>query len=117
MQAFVQAVDTLAVHLERDLELQVGYFIRDHQLEDATAMFLYCAQVDTWDKEAVEPMDQRIGIQRATDKANSGTHANGAAGVRCKYGVAGIWCKYGAEGLCSLPAWNGGTERTCTQLR
>ena len=57
VQAFVQAVDTLAVHLKRDLELQVGYFIGDHQLEDATAMFFYCAQVDTWAKEAVEPMD------------------------------------------------------------
>ena len=40
MQAFVQGVGTLAVHLERDLELQVAYFIGDHQLEDATAMFL-----------------------------------------------------------------------------
>ena len=82
VQAFVQVVDTLAVHPERDLELQVGYFIRDHQLEDATAMFLYCAQVDTWAKEAVEPTDQRVGIQRAADKENGGTHANGAAGVR-----------------------------------
>ena len=62
-------------------------------------MFLYCAQVDTWAKEAVEPTDQHVGIQRATDKANGGTHANGAAGVRCKYGAAGLWCKYGAEGL------------------
>ena len=86
VQAFVQAVDTLAVHLERDLELQVGYFIGDHQLEDATAMFLYCAQVDTWAKEAVEPTDQHVGIQRAVDKANGSTHANGAAGVRCH------WC-------------------------
>ncbi|EMS57924.1 Glutamine synthetase [Triticum urartu] len=60
--AFVQAVDALAVHLEPDLELQVGYFIRDHQLEDATAMFLYCAQVDTWAKEAVESTDQRVDI-------------------------------------------------------
>ena len=90
MQAFVQAVDTLAVHLERDLELQVGYFIGDHQLEDATAMFLYYAQVDTWTKEAVEPMDQRVGIQWAADKANGGTHANDAAGVRCKYDTAGL---------------------------
>ena len=90
VQAFVQAVDTLAVHLERDLELQVGYFIGDHQLEDATTMFLYCAQVNTWAKEAVEPMDQHVGIQRAADKANSGTHANGAAGVRCKYDTAGL---------------------------
>ena len=110
MQAFVQAVDTLAVHLERDLELQVGYFIGDHQLEDATAMFLYCAQVDTWAKEAVEPTDQRVGIQRAADKADGSTHAKGAAGVRCKYGVAGLWCKYGAEGLCPLLARNGGTD-------
>ena len=116
MQAFVQAVDTLAVHLERDLELQVGYFIRDHQLEDATAMFLYCAQVDTWAKEAVEPTDQRVGIQQAADKANGGTHANGVAGVRCKYGAAGLWCKYVAEGLCLLLARNGGTDQTCTQL-
>ena len=64
VQAFVQVVDTLAVHLERALELQVGYFIGDHQLEDATAMFLHCAQVDTWAKEAVEPTDQHIGIER-----------------------------------------------------
>jgi hypothetical protein len=62
IQAFVQAVDLLAVHLERDLELQVGYFIRDHQLEDATAMFLYCAWVVTGAKEALEPSDQGIGI-------------------------------------------------------
>ena len=117
VQAFVQVVDTLAVHLERDLELQVGYFIGDHQLKDATAMFLYCAQADTWAKEAVEPTDQRVGIQRAADKANGGTHANGAAGARCKYDVAGLWCKYGAEGLCPLLARNGGTDETCTQLR
>ena len=90
VQAFIQAVDTLAVHLERDLELQVGYFIGDHQLEDATAMFLYCAQVDTWAKEAVEPTDQRVGIQRAADKANGGSHANGAVGVRCKHGAADV---------------------------
>ena len=76
--------------MERNLELQVGYFIGDHQLEDATTMFLYCAQVDTWAKEAVEPTDQRIGIQRAADKANDDTHANGTAGIRCKYDVAGI---------------------------
>ena len=48
-------------------------------------MLLYCAQVDTWDKEAVELTDQRVGIERAADKANGATHANGAAGVRCKY--------------------------------
>ena len=82
VQAFVQAVDTLAVHLERHLELQVGYFIGDHQLEDATAMFLYCAQVDTWAKEAVEPTDQRVGIERAANKANNATDANDAADVR-----------------------------------
>ena len=116
VQAFVQAVDTLTVHLERDREPQVGYFIRDPQLKDATAMFLYYAQVDTWAKEAVEPTDQRVGIQRAADKANVGTHANGAAGVQCKYGVAGLWCKYGAEGLYPLLARNGGTDGTCTQL-
>jgi hypothetical protein len=91
VQAFVQAVDTLAVHLERNLELQVGYFIGDHQLKDATTMFLYCAQVDTWPKEAVEPSDQRVSIERAADKANGVTHANGTAGVRCKYGAAGLW--------------------------
>ena len=62
VQAFVQAVDTLAVHLEHDLELQVGYFIRDLKLKDVTAMFLYCAQVDTWAKEAVEPTDQCVCI-------------------------------------------------------
>ena len=106
MQAFVQAVDTLAVHLERDPELQVGYFIGDHQLEDAMAMFLYCAQVDTWAKVADDPIDQRVGIERAADKANGATHANGMAAVRCKYG---------AEGLCPLLARNGGTNRTCTQ--
>ena len=93
MQAFVKAVDTLAVHLQRDLELQVGYFIGDHQLEDVTAMFLYCAQVDTWAKEAVEPTNQRVDIERVADKANGATHANGVAGVRCKYDVAGLWCK------------------------
>ena len=60
VQAFVQAVDTLAVQLERDLALQVGYFMGDHQLEDVTAMFLYCTQVDTWAKEAVVPTDQRV---------------------------------------------------------
>ena len=90
MQAFVQAVNTLAIHLERDLELQVSYFIGDHQLEDATAMFLYCAQVDTLAKEAVEPTDQRVGIERAADKVNGATNANGAAGIRCKYGVASL---------------------------
>ena len=61
------------VHMERDLELQVGYFIGDHQLEDATAMFLYYAQVDTWAKEAVKPTDQRVGIDRAANKANDVT--------------------------------------------
>ena len=81
MQAFVQAVDTLVVHLERDLERQVGYFIADHLLEDATAMFIYCAQVETWAKEAVEPTDQRVGIERAADKTNGANHANGAEGV------------------------------------
>ena len=90
VQAFVQAVDTLAIHLERDLEIQVGYFIGDHQLEDAMAMFLYCAQVDTWAKEAVEPTGLRIGIERAADKANNETHANGAAGVWCKYDMADL---------------------------
>ena len=108
MQAFVQAVDTLALHLEHDLDLQIGYFIGDNQLEDATAMFLYCAQVDTWAKEAVEPTDQRIGIERAAHNANGMTHANGAVGVRCKYGTADLWCKYGVEGMCPLPAKNGG---------
>ena len=67
--------------------------------------------MDTWAKEAVKPTDQHVGLQRAADKAN------GAAGVRCKYGAAGLWCKYGAEGLCPLLARNGGTDRTCTQLR
>ena len=71
-------------------------------------MFLYCAQVDTWAKEAVEPTDQRVGIQQAADKANDGTHANGADG---------LWCKYSAEGLCPLLARNGGTDGMCTQLR
>jgi hypothetical protein len=51
------------------------------------AMFLYCAQVDTWAKEAVEPTDQHVGIERAADKAN------GVVGVRCKYDAAGLWCK------------------------
>ena len=80
----------LVVHLERDLELEVGYFIRDHHLEDATAMFLYCVQVDTWAKEVVEPTDQRTGIEQAADKANGTTHVNGAAGVPCKYGATGL---------------------------
>ena len=91
MQAFVQAVNTLVVHLERDLELQVGYFIRDHHLEDATAIAL-----DTWAKEADDPTNQRIGIERAADKAIGAVHVNGAEGARCKYGAAGLWCKYGA---------------------
>ena len=47
VQAFVQAFDTLAVLLERDLELQAGNFIGDHHLEDVTAIFLYFAVVDT----------------------------------------------------------------------
>ena len=79
-------------------------------------MFLYCAQVDIWAKEAVEPTDQRVGIERVVDKANGATHANGAAGVRCKYGAASLWCKYGAKGLCPLLARNGGIDVTCTQL-
>ena len=116
MQALIEAVDTLAVHMERDLELQVGYFIRDHHLEDATAMFLYCAQVDTWAKEATEPTDQRVGIEWAADKANGATHANGTADVHCKYGATGLWFKYAAEGMCPLLARNGGTDGTCTQL-
>ena len=73
--------------------------------------------MDTWAKEAAEPTDQRIGSQRAANKANGGTHVNGAAGVRCKYDAAGLWCKYGAEGLYPLLARNGGTDGTCTQLR
>ena len=43
MQAFLQAIDMLAVHLEHDLEIQIGYFIRDDQLKDVMSMFLYCA--------------------------------------------------------------------------
>ena len=43
-------------------------------------MFLYCAQVDTWAKEAVEPTDQHVGIERAADKVNVGTHANARGG-------------------------------------
>ncbi|KAE8800781.1 Glutamine synthetase [Hordeum vulgare] len=115
MQPFVQAVDMLAVHLEHDIETQVGYFIGDHQLEDATAMFLYCAQVDTRAKEAVEPSDQRVGIERAAEKANKATHAKGAC-VRCKYNMADLWCKYVTNGLCPLLARNEGTDGTCTQL-
>ena len=80
-------------------------------------MFLYCAQVDTLAKEAVEPTDQRVGIERAADKANGATHANGTAGIRCTYGATGLWCKYGAEGLCPLLTRNGVTDGTCTQLR
>ena len=93
VQAFVQAVDTLVVHLGRDLELQVGYFIEDRQLEDVTAMFLYYAQVDTWAKEAVEPTDQRVGIQRAADRANGGTHVNGVVGA----GASTAWPASGAS--------------------
>ena len=70
--------------------------------------------MDTRAKETVEPTDQRVGIQRAADKVNGNTHANGMAGVRCKYGAAGLSCKYGAEGLCPLLARNGGTDGTCT---
>ena len=77
-------------------------------------MFLYCAQVDTWAKEVVEPTDQRVSIRWAADKANGGTHANGATGVQCKYDTAGLWCKYDAEGLCPLLVRNGGTDGTCT---
>ena len=72
-------------------------------------MFLYYAQVYTRAKEAVEPTDQRVGIERAAGKANGATHVNGAAGIRCKYHAAGLWCKYGAEGLCQLLSSNGGT--------
>ena len=61
-------------------------------------------------------MDQCVGIQRAADKANVGTHANGVVGVRCKYGAADVWCKYGAQGLCPLLERNGGIDGTCTQL-
>ena len=43
-----------------------------------------------WSNEAVEPSDQRVGIERAADKANDTTYANGAAGVRCKYGAADL---------------------------
>ncbi|KAE8775599.1 Glutamine synthetase [Hordeum vulgare] len=85
MQAFVQTVDMLVVHLERDLEIQVGYFIGDHQLEDAMAMFYYCSKVDTWAKEVVEPSDEHVVIERAMDKENDATHANVTAGIRCKY--------------------------------
>ena len=53
-------------------------------------MFLYCAQVDTWAKEAVEPTDQSVGIERAADKANDTTHAKCTAGIQCKYGVADL---------------------------
>ncbi|KAE8809114.1 Glutamine synthetase [Hordeum vulgare] len=70
------------VHLERDLELQIGYFIRDHQLEDATTMFLYYTQVDTCAKEVAEPSNQCVGIERAAGKANGATHGNGTAGIR-----------------------------------
>ena len=70
--------------------------------------------MDTWAKETVEPTDQRVGIELAADKANGATHANSAAGVRCKYGAAGLWCKYDAEGLCPLLERNGGTNKTCT---
>ena len=79
-------------------------------------MFLYCAQVDTWAKEAVEPTNQRVGIERAVDKANDVTHANGTEGVRCKYGAVSLYFKYGPEGLCPLLARNGGTDGMCTQL-
>ncbi|KAE8771327.1 Glutamine synthetase [Hordeum vulgare] len=56
----------------------------DRQLEDAMAMFFYCAQMDTWPKEVVEPSDQRFGIKRDADKENGMTHANGASGIQCK---------------------------------
>ena len=93
VQSFVQAIDTLAVHLERDLELQVGYFIGAHQLEDATAMFLSCAQVDTWAKEAVEPSDQRVGIERAmarrtTRPMRTARRASGASMTRPASGAS-----------------------------
>ena len=54
------------------------------------AMFLYCAYVDTWAKEVLEPSNQCIGIKRAVDKVNGATHANGTASVRCKHGAAGL---------------------------
>ena len=72
--------------------------------------------MDIWAKEAVEPTDQRVSIERAADKANGATHANGAASAWCKYGTAGLWCKYGTEGLYPLLARNGGTDGTFTQL-
>ena len=63
---------------------------------------------------AAEPTDQCVVIERAADKANGATNANGAVGIWCKYGAAGLWCKYDAEGLGPLLARNGGTDRTCT---
>ncbi|KAE8791838.1 Glutamine synthetase [Hordeum vulgare] len=107
----------LAIHLERDLELQVAYFTGHHQLEDVTTMFLHCGHVDTWAKEAVKPSDQRVGIERAADKPNDVDHANSTSGVRCKYGVTDLWCMSVAEYLCPLLARNGSTEKMCTQLR
>ena len=53
-------MQVFAIHLERHLELQVVYFIGDHQLEDATAMFLYSAQEDTWAKAADEPTEELL---------------------------------------------------------
>lgn len=48
VQTFIQAIDTLAVLLERDLELQAIYFIGYHDLQDLTTMLLYFAAGDTW---------------------------------------------------------------------
>ena len=80
------------------------------------AMVLYCAQVDTWAKEAVKPSYQRVGIKQATDKANDVTHANVVARVRCKYDTTSLWCKYNADGPCTFLARNWDNDLPWTRL-
>ncbi|KAE8820397.1 Glutamine synthetase [Hordeum vulgare] len=106
----------LAVQVERDLELQAGYFVGDYHLEDATNHFLLLLPMHTLAKEALEPTDQPVGIEGAADKANGMTRANGVTGVRCKYGAVGLWCKYGADGRCLFLARNRATDLSWGEL-
>ncbi|KAE8812675.1 Glutamine synthetase [Hordeum vulgare] len=90
----------LMVHVEHDLELQAGYFVRDYHLGDVMTIFFYCSLLDTWAKEELEPTDQPVCIEGGEDNENDTNHANNAADVRCKYGAAGPCCKYDANDFC-----------------
>ena len=68
-------------------------------------------------------MDQRIGIQRAADKANRGTLANSVAGVRCKYDAPSLLCGAPSIMLCgelqpvgaNMPILIRGAEAPCAK--